>query len=279
MLHQKVAASKNLKSRLENKKNAKTAERINPLSSEMKTTSIIYGEFMAKVHRLQKEGLHRLKSFISQCDSVEKFSLSRGMIVDAVTEGYKKQSLFEGRTLKDQMLARELSVEEKTRCITEAFENIVRRFDRDLKNVMESLNNERIRDLKTLKDRGVNRSKLIEAEQRRDLFDLDQLRKEQEKVMFTLVGLNVNSALLSLASTPREGPQKSYTPRDYDDDGFEDIEEESLDSLTSFSPKLLEWIMQVFRTHELYGRTVPCLYSLLYATHSKVVVLIFDCSE
>lgn len=276
ILHQKTAASKNLKNRIENRRTAKAVEAINVISEErLLSPSISFEDFLWSVKQRQREGVHRLKSFVAQWDSEENSVLSKSVIVDSIVEGYKKQCLYETRALKRLKIPLDLSVEVGRRSIMEASDQILRRFDRDLKNVMESLHSERLRDIKSLKDRGVNHAKLVEAEQRRDVFDLDQLRKEFGRVLFTIVGLNIDSSILHLSNAPQEGLRRRASVKNYDDEGLEDNDEDSLDSLTSFAPALFAWMTQVLKLHDIYARSVPCLYSIFYTAHIKVFYIIF----
>ena len=270
ILHNKILASKNLKLRVDNRKVARAAQGMSESSEGKRASSISFEDFMLHVKQRQRDCVHRLKSFIAQWEYKENAVLSKSVIVETIIEGYKKQCLYETRALKNLKLSQELSLEERTRSILEASDQIVKRFDRDLKNVMESLHSERLRDIKSLNDRGVNHGKLLEAEQRRDIFDLDQLRKEFSRVMFTIIGLNVDSSTLYLPNVLPDGVKRRESAKDYDDEGLEESEEDSLDSLTSFAPPLFAWMTQVLKLHDIFARTVPCLYSIFYTTHVKV---------
>ena len=269
ILYQKNAASKNLKNRIEHRKFAKAPESASENFEKRPIPSISFEDYMLNVKRRQRECVHRLKSFVTQWESEEIVVLSKGVMVDSIVEGYRKQCLYETRALKNFNLPQDLSVEERKKSIVEASDQIIRRFERDLKNVMESLHSERLRDIKSLKDRGVNYIKLVEAEQRRDVYDLDQLRKEFGRVLFTIIGLNVDSSTLH-HSNASEGSRRRLSASDYDDEGLDDNEEESLDSLTSFAPALFAWMTQALKLHDIYSRTVPCLYSIFYTSHIKV---------
>jgi hypothetical protein len=206
--------------------------------------------------------------------------LPASMIIESIIIGFKKQSVYDMKIINKKGLAAALDSSEIRNSRDEAAKQMLKRYDRDIKTIMESLQSERNRDTKLLAEKGAPRSKLLEAEQRRDLYDLDQIRKEQGKLLFCLAGLTVDIKLLQNISYNTEAatPMLSITQRDssvwhMSEDGFD--ENGVYDQINTFVPDILAWKQWMVRIEDIYSRSLPCLYSLFYTAHIKVIIRAF----
>lgn len=239
-------------------------------------TEITVEAFVSQLKVDHKNDLHRLKSFLSHERHVYDSNNARiaaSVVIDSILTGYKKQSVYVLKLVAKKRKAENLSASERSECILEAANQMLKRYERDTKNLMETLQNERGRDVKALIDKGASKSKIVEAEQRRDVYDLDQIRKEQGKLMFALAGLSIDTELLGVASEPFKSPGDGLKFRvnsseDLSEDGFD--EDGEYDHLSTFLQRLVMWRLWVLRVEDVYSRSLPCLYSLFYAAHTKV---------
>jgi hypothetical protein len=278
----KGMASASLQSKLDSRRQRKMLHQIppivpdDPLSESAKirplsppTVSLEVFIHMRKAEH--KLSIHRLKSFLAHHRAeleVNCAHLSSGIIIEAMIIGLKKQNIYEIKALIATAKPAALVAEEHDKYIQDAARQMLRRYERDLKSIMDTLHNERMRDVRALRDKGMARSRIVEADQRRDVYDLDQLRREQGKLVYALAGLHLNRELLVPEGDTIKSPKQLLNilgSLDEDDD-----DDEELDGSATFKSALSIWRQWVMSLEEVYARSLPCLYSTIYSTHTKV---------
>lgn len=229
-----------------------------------------------------------------------KVLMQFGILSEYMVTGFKKNALYQvkeiknlienrGETLKTGKLTKGdlKSLESSNYSCEEASLQLLTRFQRDIKGVIDAQYVERQNNIAKMQESGASKTRIAEAEMKYDDLCQEALGSEFTKAMCTLSGIFINKKLLlegggkaGDSSTSGNGGEME----DSDDEEGENGVEGGRNTSISFDQNMLEWISGVVGLMTAYSETLSPLFTCLAEAHGSVVVgtkddAIFDMSR
>jgi hypothetical protein len=225
------------------------------------------------------------------------------LVKEGLQTGFKKQCVYEIRAVKDSGNMRPLNPAERLGAVKDGTSQLIMRYARENKSLMELQLAEKYRTRQKLMEDGAPPSKIAELENRFHARLLEAVRKQQAKAIMSICGLTLDMALLApplveeqenlndLSATMRR--QKVAELCDADDI---DLDEEDLDEIgdafsdddvpgglsagrggkASFQPAVLDWFNGVMNLQKQYAKPPHYLLRRLKAAMCELLEEIED---
>lgn len=213
---------------------------------------------------IQRETTRRLKSFLfHQRDAfAENISfLLYPLVSDSVILGFRKQFVYEAMAINEKA---------KTSCDyftakdvadfkVEAARQMRKRFDRDFKTTMELLRADREKEMKCTSSKPSGNERMDAKKQRKDMNDIELIRKEFCKLLFSLAGIYFPRDYLLIMKETEKSPTSS--PKSLHDDSDDDREEDedAVETMDSFPSSLQIWSRVVLLELITVFTTLSCV--------------------
>jgi hypothetical protein len=227
------------------------------------------------------------------------------LVKEGLQTGFKKQCVYEIRAVKDSGNMRPLNPAERLAAVKDGTSQLIMRYARENKSLMELQLAEKYRTRQKLMEDGAPPSKIAELENRFHARLLEAIRKQQAKAIMSICGLTLDMALLAPPAV-EEGHENlndlSATMRRqkvaemYADADDIDLDEEDLDEIgdafsdddvpgglnagrggkASFQPAVLDWFNGVMNLQKQYAKPPHYLLRRLKATMCEMLEEIED---
>lgn len=201
------------------------------------------------------------------------------LVKEGLQTGFKKQCVYEIRAVKDSGNMRPLNPEERLTAVRDGTSQLIMRYARECKSLMELQLAEKHRARQKLLEDGAPPGKISELESRFHARLLEAIRKQQTKAIMSICGLTLDIALLTppLAEGDDEMQGLSATMRHkkavelYADADDMDLDEDELDEIGdgfsdddipggmgrgkgAFQPAVLDWFNGVMNLQKQYAK-------------------------
>lgn len=207
------------------------------------------------------------------------------LVKEGLQTGFKKQCVYEIRAIKESGNMRPLNSEERLNAVRDGTSQLIMRYGRECKSLMELQLAEKHRTRQKLMEDGAPPGKITELEQRFHARLLEAIRKQQTKAIMSICGLTLDMALLA---PPTEDAHLSATRSSkaaalYADADDLDLDEDELDEIgdgfsdddvpggpgkgkRTFQQAVIDWFNGVMNLQKQYTRPPHFLLRRLKAT-------------
>ena len=197
------------------------------------------------------------------------------MVKEGLQTGFKKQCVYEIRAVKESGNMRPLNPEERLTAVKDGSSQLIMRYARECKSLMELQLGEKNRARQRLIEDGAPPSKVYDLENRFHARLLEAIRKQQTKAIMSICGLTLDIALLAPPPSEEGGNfndlsdamKRKMATEMYADADDIDLDEDDLDEIGdafgdedivsgkgSFQTAVLDWFKGVMSLQKQYTK-------------------------